>query len=321
MLGPSIPQLGTYQPEGPCSCYAPSLTSKGPPTIEGCQCCYEYGPGYYGCGRPFVVRGAAVCAELVERRDWQQVAGAAPFESVDDATLGAIAAGWGEDARMEHASIASFARFTLELLAIGAPADLVEAAQEAGLDEIVHARACFGLASRYAGRPLGPDALAVFAMPARAGLVEAATAAVEEGCVGETIAALIASEQLAVVCDDAAKQALARIAADEVRHAELAYRFVAWACDVGGAPVRKAVADAFVLALDGEARRPLPDVDHSLEVDALHHHGRLTESEQDAIRRAALREVIGPCASIFIHAARLDAPWPETSRAGSTLLV
>ena len=43
---------------------------------------------------------------------------------------------------------------TLELLAVGAPPNLLAGAQQAGLDEIRHAQACVGLASRYAGRPL-----------------------------------------------------------------------------------------------------------------------------------------------------------------------
>jgi hypothetical protein len=47
---------------------------------------------------------------------------------------------------MEHASVAAFARFTLDLLALGAPADLVQSAQQALGDEIAHAELCFGLA-------------------------------------------------------------------------------------------------------------------------------------------------------------------------------
>jgi hypothetical protein len=64
-------------------------------------------------------------------------------------------------ALLEHASVASFARFSLQLMAAGAPASLVEAAHRAALDEIEHARLTFRLASRYEGRALGPGPLPV----------------------------------------------------------------------------------------------------------------------------------------------------------------
>ena len=59
----------------------------------------------------------------------------------------AVVKAWTTAARAEHASVASFARFTLQLLHLGAPADLVADAQQAALDEVRHARLCFGVAS------------------------------------------------------------------------------------------------------------------------------------------------------------------------------
>jgi hypothetical protein len=47
----------------------------------------------------------------------------------------------------------------LELLALGAPAELVEKAHVAALDEIEHARICFALASAYGGERYGPGPL------------------------------------------------------------------------------------------------------------------------------------------------------------------
>lgn len=65
------------------------------------------------------------------------------------------------EAIAEHASIASFARFLLKLLALGAPADLVADAQTAIDDERRHAEAAFGWASNFADRPMGPSQLDV----------------------------------------------------------------------------------------------------------------------------------------------------------------
>lgn len=47
---------------------------------------------------------------------------------------------WSLAAQQEHASIASFSKFSLELMAVGAPAALLVRAHEAALDEINHAR-------------------------------------------------------------------------------------------------------------------------------------------------------------------------------------
>src|SRR5688572_10054793 len=68
---------------------------------------------------------------------------------------------WANAGLFEHASVAAFARFALQLLALGAPADLVASAQAAMADEIEHARLCFGLAWRYRGRSVGPSALPI----------------------------------------------------------------------------------------------------------------------------------------------------------------
>ncbi len=64
----------------------------------------------------------------------------------------ALAEDWGRAAATEHASVGSFARFTLDLMRFDAPPDLVESAQRAGLDEIHHARLCFGLRRPTTGR-------------------------------------------------------------------------------------------------------------------------------------------------------------------------
>ena len=71
----------------------------------------------------------------------------------------AIAAGWTDAARGEHASVPAFSRLSLTLMAMGAPSDLVEAAHRAALDEIEHARMAFGLAAIYAGAEVAPGAL------------------------------------------------------------------------------------------------------------------------------------------------------------------
>ena len=63
---------------------------------------------------------------------------------------------WLHNARMEHASIAAFARLSLELLSLGAPPDLLRQSASAQADEIHHAEICFSLASHYLGEGISP---------------------------------------------------------------------------------------------------------------------------------------------------------------------
>ncbi len=223
---------------------------------------------------------------------------------MNEAVRRRLADGWLQAALAEHASIASFARFTLQLLAIGAPADLVFAAQRAGLDEVDHARRSFRLASRYAGTPLGPGPLPLHGdLLGPLDLAALAEAATREGCVGETLSALEAAEALAGATDPEVREVLTAIAADEARHAELSWAFVRWC--LGVAPVQDAVRDVVRRVLDGAvaAQVPVPPADP--DEATLRAHGRLTDRCRARVHARGLVEVVGPAARALIPPARL----------------
>jgi hypothetical protein len=201
---------------------------------------------------------------------------------------------WTLAARFEHASIASFNKFSLELLALGAPAALVAASNLAALQEVEHARASFALASSYAGRGIGPGPLAIDGLwQTQVELLSATLAAVREGCVEETLAAAEASfaERRATV--PAVRWVLARVAREEREHAALAFRFVRWACDTGGSAVRSAAQQAFIEALAICRAEPAPSGAASQDVD-LEPHGRLAPSSRAAGRQSAIEELLEP---------------------------
>src|SRR5690606_35836975 len=120
--------------------------------------------------------------------------------------------------RMEHASIAAFARFTLQLLHLGAPPSLIEDAQRAMADETQHAQDCFGLASRYLGTAVGPGALSMNQALQETSLEDIVLLTVREGCIGETCAALEAAEAYEETTEPDTKIVLDRIRGDEFRH-------------------------------------------------------------------------------------------------------
>src|SRR6185369_11423611 len=118
---------------------------------------------------------------------------------------------WLKDALEEHASVAAFARFTLLLLSVGAPPELIILSQRASLDEVQHARACFALARRYGSGNVGPAELQVADSVAVVTLAELAALTVTEGCVGETLGTLLAAEQLAQARDPEVQRVLTRL--------------------------------------------------------------------------------------------------------------
>src|SRR4051812_39178148 len=82
-------------------------------------------------------------------------------EALPESLRRALVEHWTRAAQMEHASVAAFSRFSLQLLAVGAPPSLLQDAHRAALDEITHAELCFSLATSYAGHGIGPGPLPV----------------------------------------------------------------------------------------------------------------------------------------------------------------
>ncbi len=205
-----------------------------------------------------------------------------------------IAAGWARAALAEHASIASFARVTLELLAVGAPADLVGDAQRAGLDEIAHAELAFAIASVYRGESLGPGRLPIGADAIGAvNLQSVIESTVAEGCVGETLAAAEAEAARDAAVPTAVKNALRRVASDEAAHAAFAYRVVGWGVGIGGRSAREAARSAFARAIERCRSEPLLEAPRE---SMLRGHGLLPAPERHALRLEVLNAVIVPAA-------------------------
>jgi hypothetical protein len=255
-------------------------------------------------GRPFLVLGEARTADATSRRDWASECRPA-VEGLSAADRAAIGARWTEIALMEHASIAAFARFALELLGLGAPPELLVATHQALADETVHARDAFALAAGYLGRPVGPGALDVSAALAARSPLEIVRTAILEGCIGETIAAVEASEALAHAKDPTVREALGRVTLDETRHAELAWRFVQWVLRDGAPELREAAARELEELVSAElTAASLLEAPPEGEGAAFVAHGIVGERTRREIRRRVLAEVVAPCARSLVATAR-----------------
>ncbi|MCB9792525.1 MAG: ferritin-like domain-containing protein [Alphaproteobacteria bacterium] len=127
-------------------------------------------------------------------------------------------------ARAEAGSAIAFSQLRAELLQHDAPDALLARCAAAARDEIAHARQVRRLAVTRGARVL-PAAQVRF--PPR-DLEAIAVENAVEGCVGETWAALQAVHQARMAEDPQIRVAMARIAEDETRHAELARDLHAW---------------------------------------------------------------------------------------------
>ncbi|WP_437978952.1 hypothetical protein WMF11_23075 [Sorangium sp. So ce295] len=239
-------------------------------------------------GRPLRDEQGPITAAAREASGWADVSDPALVAHLSPRERGELAALWVEAALAEHASIATFAALALELLALGAPADLLAACQQAAQDELEHARLSFGLASTYAGRPLGPGKLPLPATGLSGDAAAVAYLSFTDGCIGETFAAALARRAQRRAIDPAVARALARIAADEARHAALAWRIVAWCLTLDPARVRAALGAALAAPELEAPAAPLTDV-LGLPIVPAARHGAVPVDEQKPLRRRAER--------------------------------
>jgi hypothetical protein len=157
-----------------------------------------------------------------------------------------------EMAHLEAASVVAFERLARELQTHGAPRRLVTAARRSALDEVRHARVTKRLAEQ---RGATVPTCAVNPVLMRS-LEEMAVENVVEGCVRETFGAALALFQAKSAKYAEIRRAVARIARDECRHAQLSWAVAAWLDSKLDPSARRRVSNAHVEAV-GALRREM----------------------------------------------------------------
>jgi len=242
-------------------------------------------------GRPFHTDAGRQEAPVRATSAWSthpDLAGQVP-----EALRPQVVKAWTAMARAEHASVASFARMVMELLALGAPAELVTQATQAQLDEVRHAQLAFGVASSVAQRPIGPGPFDIRgALDRSHDLAQVLTAAIVEGCISETVA----SVQVRDAADHAADPILATmlhgVADDELRHAELSWAFVRWMLAMHP-ELHPVAVEAFASFDTG----PAPEGDDD---DALSDWGVRPSGASHALGLRILEQVVRPAADALL---------------------
>ncbi|MAA78209.1 MAG: hypothetical protein CL916_03040 [Deltaproteobacteria bacterium] len=213
---------------------------------EGDHCTYKgnYEPGpipdwCMSVGRPMLRDGEQISAKskMTSTQDWQKHTIRVKVEGLSVSQRKIAGNFYLRNALMEHASVAAFHHFSLELMKFGAPVELLELAHEAITDELRHAKQAFSLAADLLGETREPSSMPM-ELTLSKNLIELAETVAREAAINETLAVLIAAEQRKATTDPAIQLFLEGVIRDESRHAELAWKTLRWCIDVGGEDVR-----------------------------------------------------------------------------------
>lgn len=260
-------------------------------TCDFTSCCY---------GRPYIdAAGRPLLSGTQRREDWRRPV-AVDVDGLDPEDRAQLAAFWLHNAAAEHSSVAGFHRFALDLLAHGAPPELIALAQRAAAQEAEHALTCFSLASAYAGHGLGPAPMPLGERaPVASSLAQLAAWTLRDGAIGETIAAYGVAAALQHTTDPETRRLLTKIADEELDHAELAWKTLRWALDTGGEAVLQALRATYQ-SLDLEDE---PDERSTMATIA---RGILPPEQRNRAVRRCVQEVIRPVFASLV-ATRLAA--------------
>jgi hypothetical protein len=226
------------------------------------------------CGRPLRVRGRRVVTPIRRDASWNAPLRISPVAPDEARVLAEI---WREEAQAEHAAIAAFSKVSLELLALGAPPDLVVRANRAAIQEVEHARLCFAVASAYSGAPIGPAPLPKALEGDTVDLFRVGREALLDGCLREGLAAEVARRGAERARDPEIARVIRLQAKEEAQHAAFGWLIVEWCLDEGGEPMRR-----MLVASLRDAAFP--------RCDDLPEHGHLGRSEVEPLFAALIAD-------------------------------
>ncbi len=249
-------------------------------------------PNQYAHGRRLRAAGRLLLPALGPERETAAVDSELPEAWVADVppdVRAGLAAEWRENARKEHAAIASFGQTLLKLMSLGADDSLLAALHRDALDEVRHARLCFAVATALDGKHVRAAAFACARggrlLPGRRlGLVQVAVEALVDGALNEAVAARILG-RLAARGGPLAKL-LRDLAADEARHAAHSWDIVRW-CSREGGPLVNAALRGAARALPRRMRGDLPPAARSGAWERWGVQGEALEAQE--VQRAIAR--------------------------------
>jgi hypothetical protein len=207
-----------------------------------------------------------------------------------------LAETWSRRSAAEYLAVSTFAVLAIDLVAAGAPADVLSLCMRAGIDEVRHAELCLRMIEIYGGkRVMPPPGMSSLPDdPERPKLHQALANTMLVSCVSETYATTVLTATRDLTTDPVAHAVLTSIYSDEVMHARLGWSYLRYGIERGGAGAIEAAAAMVPIALRGvanvvERERPVGEV-----TEAVRGHGLMTPAEERVIYSSCVREVLVP---------------------------
>lgn len=207
-----------------------------------------------------------------------------------------LAETWTRRSAAEYLAVSTFAVLAIDLVAAGAPADVLSLCMRAGIDEVRHAELCLRMIEIYGGKQVmpPPGMSSLPDDPERPKLHQALANTMLVSCVSETYATTVLTATRDLTTDPVAHAVLTSIYSDEVMHARLGWSYLRYGLERGGQGAIDAAAAMVPIALRGvanvvERERPVGEV-----TDKVRGHGLMTPAEERVIYSSCVREVLVP---------------------------
>lgn len=207
-----------------------------------------------------------------------------------------LAETWRRRSAAEYLAVSTFSILAIDLVAAGAPADVLSHCVRAQLDEIRHAELAIRMVEIYGGKRIEPVAgmSRLPDSPETPKLHQAVANTLLVSCVSETYATTVLLATRDQTTDPVAHAVLTSIYSDEVMHARLGWSYLRFGIEKGGQGVIDAAAAMVPRAVKGvatvvERERPVGEV-----TEAVRRHGLMTPAEERVVFSQCVREVLVP---------------------------
>ncbi len=209
---------------------------------------------------------------------------------------------WGERIPTEYRSITGFSTLSFDLIAAGAPVDLVAVCHRVAIDELRHTELAVKMVEIYGGeKPELPRELS--SLPADESLTvvaQACRSAILISCLGETFACTELAMLRERAVDPVVEGVLRVFLSDEIVHARIGWAYLAHAFKTADAVTKKQVAEAipsYVAGIGenlfGTDEAPAA-VDVTNDDERLFAHGVCSMREEQELYRKFVPEVFIP---------------------------
>ena len=199
---------------------------------------YIYEESFVIAGRPYILNN--ITCKSIDKNEYNDWSGynesSVNTIEYNDELINIVIDEYKTQGINEYLSIASFNKFSLELMSINAPSILIELANKASLDELKHAKYAFEIANHFSGNNdvlYVPNGIYSHNITIESNIDIIGTHTINEGCFDETISVFIMYNKYNNIHGngyifDRMKQIFNDIINDEINHASLAWTTLYW---------------------------------------------------------------------------------------------